>query len=79
VSALQGAMQSMLLVVSEPDFYEIFLEANSLICLSHQIDRDLFMQNLVPNEISISIVLKRMDTKIPCYKESERKVQNSDC
>lgn len=78
-SALQGATQSMLHLVSEPDFYEIFKEAKSLICLSSWIERVLFTQDLVPSEVSVSIVLKHMGMEIPYYKESERRVENTDC
>lgn len=66
-------------VVSEAGFYQISKEATSLVCLSHGIDRVLFTQNIVPSEVSVSMVLEHMDMEVACDKESERRVQNTDC
>lgn len=73
---LQGATWSMLLAVSESDFYEVFKEANLTDYLYRWIDRSFFFQDLVSNEVSISTVLKRMNVQTPYYKELEKEYKS---
>lgn len=78
VSALQETTQ-LTPVVSEPDFDKIFKEATSLICLSHWIDRVLFIQSPILNQVFIHGIDPRVGVEVAYDKESERRGQNTDC